>query len=199
VYGEAQTSERDVLKFVKSPSLHPWVCLGGFNEVLHRPEYVGVQERSYAQMEGFREMVDVCGFCDLGYEGRSWTFEKRVAGGGYRRVRLDWALLATSAWCARFPLASVRHLTAAGSDHVPILLRWDQDLTQRRRARGRRRFRYELMWETHPDFSQMVSQKWQDAGVASTLDGLQRKLTAVVGGCNSWSNSVFGNIDRENS
>ena len=34
-------------------------------------------------MEGFRKMVDVCGFCDLEYQGRSWTFEKWVAGGGH--------------------------------------------------------------------------------------------------------------------
>lgn len=37
----------------------PWVCIGDFNEVLHRAEHVGVQERSQAQIAGFREMVDV--------------------------------------------------------------------------------------------------------------------------------------------
>jgi len=61
---------------------------------------VGVQERSYAQIAGFREMVDVCGLYDLGYEGRSWTFEKRVAGGSYCQVRLDRAL-ATPEWNSR--------------------------------------------------------------------------------------------------
>jgi exonuclease III len=82
VYGEAQISKRhktwDMLKFIKASSHLPWVCLGDFNEVLHRHEHVGVQDRSQAQIAGFRDMIDVCGFCDLGYEGRSWTFEKRV-------------------------------------------------------------------------------------------------------------------------
>ena len=39
VYGEAQTSERfktwDMLKFIKSSSALPWLCIGDFNEVLH--------------------------------------------------------------------------------------------------------------------------------------------------------------------
>jgi predicted ABC-type transport system involved in lysophospholipase L1 biosynthesis ATPase subunit len=37
-------------------------------------------------------MVFICGLYDLGYEGRSWTFEKKVAGGEYCRVQLDRAL-----------------------------------------------------------------------------------------------------------
>lgn len=84
VYGEAQVPERHktwaVLKFIKATSPLPWVCIGDFNEVLHRSEHVGVQERNRAQIEGFRDMVDICGLCDLGYEGRSWTYEKKVAG-----------------------------------------------------------------------------------------------------------------------
>ena len=87
VYGDAQTAERhktwDMLKFIKASSHLPWVCMGDFNEVLLREEHQGVQERSHTQIAGFREVVDVCGFHDLGYEGRSWTFEKRVAGGLY--------------------------------------------------------------------------------------------------------------------
>jgi hypothetical protein len=39
-------------------------------------------------MTGFREMVDVCGLLDLGFEGCSWTFEKKVAGGPIARLDL---------------------------------------------------------------------------------------------------------------
>ena len=71
MYGEAQTAERhktwDMLKRIKSSSSLPWVCIGDFNEVLHRSEHQGPQERSYAQIAGFREMVDVCGLVDLGF------------------------------------------------------------------------------------------------------------------------------------
>jgi endonuclease/exonuclease/phosphatase family metal-dependent hydrolase len=79
---------------------------------------------SYIQMAGFREMVDVCGLCDLGYRGVAWTFEKKVSGGSFCRTRLDRAL-ASPEWCARFPTVEVQHLEVfASSDHLPILLRW---------------------------------------------------------------------------
>ena len=70
----------DLLKFIKSSSPLPWVCIGGFNEVLDGSEHVGVQERSNVQMEGFKEAIDVCGLADLGFEGRKWTYEKKVTG-----------------------------------------------------------------------------------------------------------------------
>jgi hypothetical protein len=111
VYGEAQVSERfktwDMLKFIKSSSPLPWMCIGDFNEVLHQHEHEGVAERSLAQMAGFREAVDVCELGDLGYIGNSWTFEKRVVGSSFCRVRLKRAL-ATAAWSERFPGATVR-------------------------------------------------------------------------------------------
>ena len=160
VYGDAQTAERhktwDMLKFIKASSHLPWMCMGDFNEVLLREEHQGVQERSHAQIAGFREVVDVCGFHDLGYEGRSWTFEKRVAGGSYCRVRLDRAL-ATADWCSRFSEARVSHLTGAVSDHGPILLRWEPDESDRRRKK-KKIFRYEVMWESHEDFIAMLAQ-----------------------------------------
>jgi hypothetical protein len=75
VYGEAQLSERhktwNLLKFIRASSPLSWACVGDFNEVLHQSEHVGVKERTRAQISGFREMVDVCGLSDLGYEGRS--------------------------------------------------------------------------------------------------------------------------------
>jgi hypothetical protein len=46
--------------------------------VLHRAEHDGVNERSDSQIAGFRDVVDVCGLCDIGYRGVAWTFEKKV-------------------------------------------------------------------------------------------------------------------------
>jgi hypothetical protein len=34
-------------------------------------------------MAGFRETIDMCGVCDLGYKGMPWTIEKKVAGGQF--------------------------------------------------------------------------------------------------------------------
>lgn len=63
--------------------------IGDFNEVLHHSEYEGVGRRGQTQLDSFRDALDVCGLADLGFVGRQWTFEKKVAGGTYTRVHLD--------------------------------------------------------------------------------------------------------------
>jgi len=197
VYGEAQLSERhktwSLLKFIRASSSLPWACVGDFNEVLHQSEHVGVQERSRAQIAGFREMVDVCGLSDLGYEGRSWTFEKKVAGGNYCRTRLDRGL-ANADWCSRFPNATVKHLTAAASDHGPILLRWRSEGRSRQQ---KRRFRYEQMWETHPDFSETLAESWRRDGEATSTLELHAKLKEVSNHLVKWNRTTFGSVRDE--
>jgi hypothetical protein len=140
-------------------------------------------------------MVDVCGLRDLGCEGWRWTFEKKVAGGSFCRVRLDRAL-ATADWCDRFPNGTVENLVAASSDHGPILLRWNQQEDQRVRRKGGR-FRYEMMWETHSEFTLMMQQVWQDAGAATTAVDLQRKLTDVSNQLQGWGRNTFGHVILE--
>ena len=60
--GVAQTNERQktwvLLKFLRSKSNLPWVCIG---EILHVEEHDGVGQRDKRQMLGFREAVDVTG------------------------------------------------------------------------------------------------------------------------------------------
>jgi len=198
VYGEAQVSETfktwDLLKHIKSSSPLPWLCIGDFNEVLHRSEHSGVQERIYTQIAGFREMVDVCGLYDLGYEGRSWTYEKKVAGGSFCRVHLDRAL-ASPDWCGRFPLSTVRHLSAEASDHRPILLHWNQEL-ERRHLKGKSRFQYEVMWETHEEFRPWLANVWQGEKVL-TLNDLNRKLSEAAGRLAGWGKQMFGHVRLE--
>jgi hypothetical protein len=138
------------------------MCIDDFNEVLHQHEHDGVAERSLAQNEGFRDAVDVCELADLGYEGTSWMFEMRVICGGFCRVRLDRAL-AIAPWSDRFPLASVRHLTGATSDHCPILLCW-QETTRQRWSTEDKIFRYEIMWENHENFKPHLEEAWQSGG-----------------------------------
>jgi len=139
-------------------------------------------------------MVDVCGLYDLGYEGRSWTYEKKVAGGSFCRVRLDRAL-ATPDWCGRFPLSTVRHLSAEASDHRPILLRWNQEL-ERRHLKGKSRFQYEVMWETHEEFRPWLANVWQGEK-ALTLNDLNRKLSEAAGRLVGWGKQMFGHVRLE--
>jgi hypothetical protein len=81
VYGEAKTQERfktwDMLKDISTTSMLPWLCIGDFNEVLRPDEHEGIGHRSQAQIQGFRDAVDICELIDLGFKGHFWTWEKK--------------------------------------------------------------------------------------------------------------------------
>jgi hypothetical protein len=198
VYGEARTNERyktwDMLKFVKSTSALPWLCIRDFNEVLHRSEHDGVNQRSVGQITAFRDTIDVCGLQDLGFRGLPWTFKKKVAGGSYYRTRLDRAL-ATTRWSARYPLAELHHLSAASSDHSPIILLFDGEKVQKQRRE--RIFRYEAMWESHESFDPFLKQVWTEGGTSTTTNGVRKKLTSLSQNLASWNKNSFGNVRRK--
>lgn len=130
VYGEAQVADChktwDMLKFTKASSSLPWLCIGNFNKVLYRSEHVGVQERSLAQIAGFRENDRCLRIVRSGVCGKKLDFGRKVEpveiiaefGWIYRA-------LACAAWTARFPWAIVYHHTSAASNHGPMKLRWD--------------------------------------------------------------------------
>jgi hypothetical protein len=153
---------------------------------------MGVNERSNTQIQAFRDTVDVCQLMDLGYNGTPWTFEKKVAGGSYCRVRLDRAL-ATASWCERYPLAALQHLTAAESDHSAILLRFEPTLEPPLQAKL---FRYEAMWETHQDFKPVMDREWR-LDTCTSMHGLERKLKGLSQSLSEWGRDTFGSVRRE--
>ena len=62
---------------------------------------------------------------DIGYKGPFWTFEKKVTGGTFTRVRLDRGV-ANPSWSIAYPGAVLEHKTAATSDHVPVYVRYSE-------------------------------------------------------------------------
>ncbi|XP_073357721.1 uncharacterized protein [Aegilops tauschii subsp. strangulata] len=169
----------------------PWLCLGDFNEVLSLEEYDGIGKGSQSQIQGFRDVVDIFGMVDLGFQGQPWTFEKRVSGGTYTRVRLDRAL-GSSEWCAQFPLALVEHLTSATSDHSPLLVKLA--------ASGHRlekSFKYEVMWEMHPDLKRAVDSVWEPNSRNRTASEVRANLTALANELGEWSKATFGSVRGE--
>uniref|UniRef100_A0A453D6F8 Endonuclease/exonuclease/phosphatase domain-containing protein n=1 Tax=Aegilops tauschii subsp. strangulata TaxID=200361 RepID=A0A453D6F8_AEGTS len=179
----------------KGESTLPWMCIGDFNEVLRREEQMGPNERDVSQMTGFREAIDLCGLDDLGYIGVAWTFEKKVAGGQYCRVRLDCAL-ATASWSTLHPFATVRHLVAAKSDHSPIVLCTDQDAASRRIAVDRP-FRFETMWERHEDFFPMIDNFWKNDSHNESVASMKEKLDRLASALAGWGSHTFGNVRSE--
>lgn len=104
-------------------------------------------QRSQTLLQGFREAMDICGLIDIGFQGRPWTYEKKVVGG------LSREFISTKLWVQlngvnNFPLVLPKHLTVTPSNHSPILLKLDPSATSQR---PKKQFRYEVMWYTHAD------------------------------------------------
>jgi hypothetical protein len=197
-YGEANRNLRfqtwDMMRFLKADCDLPWACIGDFNEVLRREEQMGPNERDMTQINKFREVVDACQLCDIGYRGLDWTFERRVQGNAYCRVRLD-RVLASSEWCNRFPFATVTHLTAVKSDHSPILLLNEMEAGNQRIALAKP-FWYEVMWERHDDYEKVLTDVWKGRAV-ETVHDLHEKLREAANAFTTWGKSSFGAVRKE--
>ena len=139
--------------------------------------------------------MDVCELADLGYKGLDWTWEKRVRGGEFCRVRLDRAL-ASPRWSALFPFASLEHLTATRSDHCPILLNTEQETISMSHSL-KKPFRYECMWETKADFHHVVEEVWNRNQPSLSVSDLATKLSSVSVALAQWGRRAFGSVRQE--
>ena len=120
----------------------PWLCMGDFNEILFTDEKRGGRVCLYGQMQAFRDVLDTCGFVDLGFTGLEFMWQ------GNRHGHVVWERLdrgvANYDWMAKFPAASIRHLYCHASDHRPILLMFDSNGESMRWKW--KPFRFEEMW-----------------------------------------------------
>ena len=66
-----------------------WLCLGDFNEILSRDEKLGEAPRPQQQMDAFRNVVNRCGFKDMGYSGPKYAWCNQQGGENMRYLRLD--------------------------------------------------------------------------------------------------------------
>ena len=77
-YGEPNAQKRhesqDLLRQLNSQNSLPWLCLGDFNEILREEEKKGGNNRGHAQMQLFRDVIDECGFIDMGFKGYLFFF-----------------------------------------------------------------------------------------------------------------------------
>ena len=72
-------------------------------------------------MEEFRDVLNECGFHDLGYSGNKFTWCNGHGEGHTVWKRLNRAI-GTAKWLSMFPATKVVHLESGTSDHKPIMI-----------------------------------------------------------------------------
>ena len=148
--------------------------------------------RSQPQMQLFRDVVDECGFLDLGFVEPQFTWSKHYAAGYSVWERLDWGL-ANYEWLTKFAGARVHHLHSDSFDHRPLLI----TLTDLEVARKKKIFRFEEMWLSDKGCSNTVEAVW----LTNESDPSNKRILGKIEKCGveltKWSREKFGNVRNE--
>jgi hypothetical protein len=196
-YGEPARSRRSgswhLLRFLRNQADLPWLCAGDFNEILYAEEQMGGNDREERCMDGFRDVVDYCGFSDLGYTGLPYTWDNRRAGAQNVKARLD-RCLADEAWLDLFGDSTVTHIQTTESDHCAMLLHLVRSGGLRRNHKTKL-FRYENMWQRHPFYNDTVAAGWR--GGCTSLADANENLGHLQATLARWGQEDFGSVKGE--
>jgi hypothetical protein len=197
-YGEPRRVQRkeswQLLHFLRNENDLPWLCGGDFNETLHSHEQIGGNERQEWSMEGFREIVDYCGFRDLGYSGLPYIWDNRRQGTVNIKVHLDHAL-ASLDWSDMFGDSVVQHIQMSESDHSGHLIWMNVSEMVNHRGYRNRPFRYENMCRWHHTYNDTVIKAWNTS--SSNLGDVQANLGSIKRKLSTLEHDEFGSVRKE--
>ena len=156
-YGHLDTNKREEtwtsLESLKLSSNLPWLCLGGYNEIVSQMEKHGGCLWPTKQMDRFRLAIHHCGFVDLGFVGSLYTWSQNHLMEGKFFICLDQALIATS-WTSLFQGTTIHHLSMSTSNHSMLVVTLPP--ARHHRPRLKRPFRFEAMWLRYPRCDEVV-------------------------------------------
>ena len=139
----------------------------------------------------FRQVVDECGFLDLGFSGPSFTWCNNQIEGARVLGRLDRSL-ATTEWLLRFLSCRVHHIPTVFSDHCLLWMELHPSMrTQRPR---RKNFRFEEMWTMDPRCEDTVQQAWLVNFSGSPMFQVSEKIKTSRNSLHSWSKQHFRSV-----
>ncbi|XP_073271466.1 uncharacterized protein [Primulina huaijiensis] len=116
-----------------------------------------------------------CNLQDIQMKGHPFTWEKGRGKTHFVEEKLDRALASTS-WAARFPEASVANTVETCSDHSPILLVTEGQVTNL----GSISFRFENRWMEEEDFISTVTDMWATTTTSETITNKLKVLSTAL-------------------
>ena len=170
----------------------PWLCMGDFNEITRQSEKLGGSIRSQAQMQLFRDVIDECGFMDLGFTGSQFTWKKNFTDGHSVWERLDRGL-ATREWMLKFAGTGVHHLPPFTSDHNPLWI-VPRDLIFSTTTKP---FRFEEMWLIEKGCTDTIQAIWAEQDSTDLGIRVIKKIEKCGVELKMWTMKSFGSIRRE--
>ena len=159
-------------------------------EITRSHKKLGGRQRPARQMEEFRDVLDECGFWDLGFMGGKFTWCNGHPDGFTIWERLDRAV-ATMEWLDKFPATKVIHLECGLSDHKPILICLNGIPKLRQKL-----WRFEHMWLEEEGCRDMVETAWLFNAPDQAMTRVEGKISHCQAQLKWWSWVAIGNITR---
>ncbi|XP_065633926.1 uncharacterized protein LOC136069391 [Quercus suber] len=131
----------------------------------------GCSNRSQFQTQLFQDVIDKCGFIDLGFVGTPYTWQKHFVDGHSIWEKLDRGL-ATNDWLMKFLGVRIQHLSSNSSNHSPLWIIPDGLEV----ASVPKLFRFEEMWLLDPGCSNVVEVVWSSDVNAYLSSKVVRKI-----------------------
>ncbi|KAL5571254.1 hypothetical protein UlMin_020851 [Ulmus minor] len=179
-YGNPDSNHRghswELLRRLCFAHFGAWLCAGDFNEILNGNEKLGGGVKSQRAIDEFRNAVDDCLICDLGFVGDPFTWcNNRPNDLIYERLDRGFGNID---WVNRFPNTTVEHLEAVCSDHRPLLFSFglSQGIVRCGRKKRFNRFHFEEAWSNDPGCGEVISSCWEAPSVLGSAASLRDKL-----------------------
>lgn len=143
-------------------------------------------------MEQFREVIDECGFMDLGSMGAPFTWQKNFANGHSIWERL-YRGMATNDWLIKFPGTRIYHLTSNSSDQCPLWIIPDGLEV----ASPSKPFQFKEMWLSDLGCSNVVEAMWSSIGSVDPSVKVMKKIEKRRKELKRWDHNHFRNVRQE--
>ena len=194
-YGEPEIQNHHLswtcLRRLKNRNAIPWLCAGDFNEITHSHEKKGGRLRPERQMVEFRDVLDECGFRDLGFVGGKFIWCNGHPNGFTIWERLD-REVATMEWIEKFPATKVMHLECGSSDHKPILIYLNGIPKIRQKP-----WRFEHIWLTEEGCKEAIEEAWVYEANGHAMTRVEGKIGRCQSKLTWWSRMAIGNITQQ--
>ena len=143
-------------------------------------------------MQAFRDVIDECGFMDLGFIGPNFTWANHYNDGHSIWERLDRGL-ASNLWFLRFLGTQVHHLPCLSSDHCPLFI----NPSRIEIPSYKKPFRFEEMWLSDSGCGEVVETAWRSCVSLDPNKEILGKIEKCGKDLTWWNYNVFGNVRRE--
>ncbi|XP_009796308.1 uncharacterized protein [Nicotiana sylvestris] len=192
VYAKCDSIERielwDSLYNLASDMSLPWLVGGDFNVIWDEEEKFGGLPVSLNEINDFRHCISTCNLGDPAFKGSIYMWWNRRGEDDCIFKRLD-RCLGNIELQHVWPSIEVTHLSKIGSDHSPMLLKFNPDA-----APIKKTFKFLNFWCKHSTFKDVVLQYWKADFVGDPFFVFNHKLKKLKKALSIWSRATYDGI-----